>query len=157
MASQFTIKRLTGTDLGQMRALNALYAAVFEMPDEYLGKPPGDEWLVQLLGRDDFISTIAMTPDGQIIGGLSGYLLVKFEQARREIYIYDLAVAPDWRRQGVASALINHLRAEAARLKAWVIFVQADEGDNPAIGLYRKWAAGEEIAHHFDIEPKSGD
>lgn len=45
-----------------------------------------------------------------VIGGLVAYVLDEFEQARTEIYIYDLAVAEAHRRQGVATALIDALR-----------------------------------------------
>jgi aminoglycoside 3-N-acetyltransferase I len=38
------------------------------------------------------------------VGGLIAYELEKFERARSELYIYDLAVAEDHRRRGVATA-----------------------------------------------------
>jgi aminoglycoside 3-N-acetyltransferase I len=42
------------------------------------------------------------------------------------------------------------LREIAARRGAWVIFVQADHGDDPAIALYEKLGTREEVLH-FDI------
>ncbi len=86
----------------------------------------------------------------QVVGGLVAYELDKFERARREVYIYDLAVAEEHRRQGVATALIEHLRAIAAARGAWVIYVQADHGDDPAIALYEKLGVREDVLH-FDI------
>jgi aminoglycoside 3-N-acetyltransferase I len=85
-----------------------------------------------------------------VIGALAAYQLDKFEQDRREIYIYDLAVDKDFRRRGVATAMINALREEAVRRDAYVIFVQADLMDAPAIALYEKLGV-KETAHHFDI------
>lgn len=77
--------------------------------------------------------------DGRsVIGGLVVYELLKFEQERSEIYIYDLAVASEHRRKGVATALINELKAVAAARGAYVIYVQADPPDEPAIALYTK-------------------
>lgn len=35
--------------------------------------------------------------DDTVIGGLAGYALKKFEQERKEYYIYDLAVATAFR------------------------------------------------------------
>jgi predicted N-acetyltransferase YhbS len=78
------------------------------------------------------------------------YELDKFEQARREVYIYDLAVRAEHRRQGIATALIARLGEIAARRSAWVIYVQADYGDDPAIALYEKLGAREAVLH-FDI------
>ena len=80
-----------------------------------------------------------------------GVELVKFEQERSEIYIYDLAVDANYRRQSVATALIAKLQSIAATRGAYVIFVQADQGDEPATSLYEKLGTREEVLH-FDIE-----
>lgn len=87
---------------------------------------------------------------GSVIGGLAAYELQKSEQERSEIYIYDLAVAAAHRRQGIATALIRQLQNIAAARAAYVIFVQADIDDAPAIALYTKMGVRENIAH-FDI------
>ena len=91
----------------------------------------------------------------RVIGGITAYLLRKFEQARSEIYIYDLAVAEQSRRRGVATALIDEVRRIARERGAWTIFVQADviPEDEPARALYRKLAVDEITALHFDIAP----
>ena len=90
---------------------------------------------------------------GSFVGGLVAYVLDKLEQERSEIYIYDLAVAEARRRRGVATALIGRLQAIAAEIGAWVIFVQADYGDDPAIALYEKLGRREDVMH-FDIPPR---
>ena len=87
-----------------------------------------------------------------MIGGLTAYVLEKLEQERSEIYIYDLAVAAHRRRRGVATALISELRTIATPLGAWVVYVQADHGDDPAISLYSKLGTREDVLH-FDIRP----
>jgi aminoglycoside 3-N-acetyltransferase I len=93
---------------------------------------------------------LAALEDGAVIGGLAAYELPKFEQARSEIYIYDLAVASDHRRKGVATALIEALKAIGAARGAYVMFVQADPPDMPAVALYGKLGVREEVLH-FDI------
>jgi aminoglycoside 3-N-acetyltransferase I len=98
---------------------------------------------------------VAAFDAGAVVGGLAAYLLPKFEQARSELYIYDLAVAESHRRQGVATALIGELRKRAVERGAYVIFVQADHGDEAAIALYTKLGIREDVLH-FDIEPKPG-
>ena len=77
------------------------------------------------------------------------------EQARSEIYIYDLAVARRHRRQGIATALIKALKGVARARGAYVIFVQADQGDEPAIQLYTKFGTRDEVLH-FDIDLAGG-
>lgn len=85
-----------------------------------------------------------------MVGGLVAYVLEKYEHERSEIYIYDLAVDEPARRQGIARQLIQELRAIAWELDAWIIFVQADRVDTPAIKLYQSMGAQEE-PFHFDI------
>ena len=77
-------------------------------------------------------------------------MLEKFERARSEIYIYDLAVRENHRRRGVATGLIRTLQQIARERGAYVIFVQADPGDEPAIRLYASLGTREDV-HHFDI------
>ena len=132
-----------------MRALNILFGEAFADPDSYGASPPDDAWLESLLAKEHVIALVALTDD-QIVGGLVAYELDKFEQARREIYIYDLAVAEAQRRRGIATALIERLRDIAAGRGAWVVYVQADHGDDPAIALYESLGVREEVLH-FDI------
>src|SRR5690606_13409676 len=127
-----------------MRALNGLFGAVYGEPETYGGAPPDDAWLGGLLAKDHVIALTAEV-DGALAGGLVAYELDKFEQARREIYIYDLAVDEARRRRGVATALIGQVQAIAAARGAWVVYVQADYQDAPAVALYDKLGAREEV------------
>jgi aminoglycoside 3-N-acetyltransferase I len=144
------IRRLAPGDAALVRGLNAMFAAAFEETETYAGAPPGEAYLEALLRREHVIALAALA-DGQVIGGLVAYELDKFERERREIYIYDLAVADTHRRRGVASALIARLRAIARERGAWMIYVQADYVDPPAIALYEKLGRREEVLH-FDID-----
>jgi aminoglycoside 3-N-acetyltransferase I len=144
-----TIQTLTPDDLDTLRALNHLFAEAFEDPESYGSAPPDSAYLRTLLAGDTFIAVVAVD-ESAVVGGLAAYELRKFEQPRSEIYIYDLAVAETHRRQGIATALIEALKGEAARRGAWVIYVQADHGDDPAIELYTKLGVREEVLH-FDI------
>lgn len=128
-----------------------MYAEAFDDPASYLSAQPDDGYLDSLLARPDFIQLGAFA-DGKVVGALSAYVLPKFEQARGEIYIYDLAVAQAHRRRGIAEAMIEHVRGIARATGAWMVYVQADHGDGPAIALYTKLGAREDVLH-FDIAP----
>src|SRR5688572_5638910 len=120
-----------------MRAMLAMFGDAFEDVPTYTARQPADEYLEELLGARTFIALAAIDgPD--VVGGLAAYVLPKFEQARREIYIYDLAVAASHRRRGIATCLIGQLRQVGRELGAYVIFVQADHVDEPAVALYTK-------------------
>lgn len=148
----FVFRRLSPDDIAAARALNTMFAQAFDDPDLYRAAPPDATYLRGVLAQPHVIALVA-EHDGACVGGLVAYELDKFEQPRREIYLYDLAVAAPFRRQGIATALIDELRAIAAERNAWVIFVQADYVDPPAVALYEKLGAREEVLH-FDITPR---
>jgi len=149
MIAPCTIHKLGQDDVHLFRALNRMFGEAFGDPETYGGLPPSDQYLRDLLGRETVIAVAAIAND-DVVGGLVAYVLDKFEQARREVYIYDLAVAATHRRRGIATLLIEQLRDIAATLGAWVIYVQADYGDDPAIALYDKLGVREDVLH-FDI------
>jgi aminoglycoside 3-N-acetyltransferase I len=143
------IHRLGPGDVPLMDGLLKMFGQAFEDPDSYDAHRPDASYLRQLLASDSFVA-LAAVKGTDVVGGLAAYELKKFEQERSEIYIYDLAVAEAHRRQGIATALIEELRQLAAARGAYVIFVQADVGDDPAIALYTKLGRREEVLH-FDI------
>lgn len=153
MSTSYSIRRLGAGDLAGFRAMNALFAAAFEDPAGYASNPPSDAYAAEQLARRDTVLLLAEA-GGETIGALAGYVLPKFEQARSELYIYDIAVAAHRRRRGVATALIDALRTIAREIGAWVIYVQADTlpEDEPARALYDKLGTREEVLH-FDIAP----
>jgi len=145
-----TFKQLTAHDLDLMKGLLAMFGRAFGEPDTYGGAVPSDDYLQRLLGKSTFIALVALE-DERVVAGLAAYELEKFERARSEIYIYDLAVDETHRRRGLATGLIRQLQELAAMRGAHVIFVQADPGDEPALRLYESLGTREDV-HHFDIE-----
>lgn len=138
-------------ELPGLQELLNVFAEAFEDHESYQSAVPSDEYLTELLAREDFIPLVAIA-DGRVVGGLASYVLKKFEQDRSEIYIYDLAVLEEYRRQHIATGLISKLRETAREIGAWVIYVQADHGDDPAIKLYESLGTREDVLH-FDIAP----
>ena len=120
MNATFTVRQLAAADVAQLRALNALFGIAFAEPETYGAQPPSDAYLQGLLQKTYVIALVALAGDA-VVGGLVAYELEKFERARSEVYIYDLAVAEAHRRQGIATALIERLRVIAAERGAWVI------------------------------------
>ena len=144
-----TVRRLDPGDIRQFRELNAMFGEAFADQNTYGAAPPSERYIADLLAKEHIV-VLAASAGETIVGGLVAYELDKFEKARREVYIYDLAVQAAHRRRGIATALIAHLREIAERRGAWVIYVQADHGDDPAIALYTKLGTREDVMH-FDI------
>jgi aminoglycoside 3-N-acetyltransferase I len=145
----FSVVELAPEDVKLMEAMLTVFGEAFDEPETYSGARPGTDYLERLLGSEQFIALAALK-DGEVVGGIGAYVLQKFEQARSEIYIYDMAVAAAHRREGIATAMILALKQIAARRGAYVIYVQADTGDAPAIALYTKLGMREDVLH-FDI------
>lgn len=150
-----TIVRLSNTDEALFDRMLTLFGTVFDEQDTYGGARPGRAYVGQLLQDETFVALVAIRDD-VVIGALVAYELRKFEQERSEYYIYDLAVDEGYRREGIATALIESLQTIAASRGAWVVFVQADHGDTPAIALYTKLGVREDVLH-FDIPVPAKD
>ena len=141
--------RLTSSDTALMNEVLDCFSDVFDEQATYKSKRPSRVYLNRLLDSEEFVCLAALE-DEHVVGALTAYELKKYEMQRSEMYIYDLAVRKAYRRQGVATGLIEMLKPIAKAKGAWVIFVQADYGDEPAIALYSKMGI-KENALHFDI------
>jgi aminoglycoside 3-N-acetyltransferase I len=148
--NQLSSTRVLGaSDVVAFRSLLELFGAAFDDRKTYQSDQPDDGYLRRLLSSDTFIAVAAFegtTP----VGGIAAYVLPKFEQARSEIYIFDLAVREERRRRGIATALITELKRIAIERGAYVIYVQADHDDDAAIALYTKFGTRADVVH-FDM------
>jgi aminoglycoside 3-N-acetyltransferase I len=151
MKKPFDIHVLDAGDIASMRSMLSMFGSAFDELATYTARQPDDAYLERLLSSDTFVA-IAARSAGKVIGGIAAYVLPKFEQARSELYIYDLAVDEGHRRQGVATAMIRELQKLAAERGIYVVFVQADQGDAAAIALYTKLGVRESVLH-FDLVP----
>ena len=151
MSDPHPVRRLAPGDDALYAEMLDLFGRVFGEPETYGAARPGPEWRQRLLAAPHFVALVARDGD-RVVGALAGYELMKFEQERSEFYIYDLAVAESHRRRGVATALIRRFARIAKDAGGWVVFVQADHGDGPAIALYDSLGTREEVLH-FDIAP----
>jgi aminoglycoside 3-N-acetyltransferase I len=145
----YSYKQLTSGDILLFKELLRVFGEAFEEISTYQDAIPSDTYLKSLLGKNYFIALVAQD-GGSVVGGLAAYVLEKFEQERKEVYIYDLAVSKNHRRRGVATELIKQLKQIGKERGAYIIFVQADKVDTPAIKLYESLGTREDV-YHFDI------
>jgi aminoglycoside 3-N-acetyltransferase I len=143
------VTRIRSGDHALFSGLLDVFASAFEDPRAYGSARPSSAYADKLLASDHFIALVAIDA-GAVVGGLTAYELVKYEQERSELYLYDLAVLESHRRRGVATDLIEALTRLGSERGASVVFVQADYGDEPAIALYTKLGVREDVMH-FDI------
>lgn len=149
----YTYTQLSANDTSLVKKLLTVFGGAFEDSATYLKNIPPESYLETILGKSHVIALVARFED-VVVGGIVAYELDKLEQARREIYIYDLAVSETHRRKGVATGLIRELQRIAKKRNAYVIYAEADEGDNAATRLYESLGTKESV-YHFDIPPLS--
>lgn len=110
----------------------AMMAAVFEEGGPRLSSGYVD----RLLARSDFWAFVAFAGE-EVVGGLTAHALPMTRAEQTEIFIYDVAVRPDYQRRGVGRQLMAAVRGVAADQGIDDVFVAADEDDVHALDFYR--------------------
>lgn len=87
----------------------------------------------------------------RVVGGLTAYELPAYSQEGADMYLYDLAVHPDFQRKGVGTALVDGLLEECKRRQVRTCFVQAHLEDAHALHFYRALGGEEEEVAHFEL------
>jgi aminoglycoside 3-N-acetyltransferase I len=130
----------------QFIRLVRLFENVFEMKDFQM---PAEEHLSGVLGNPDFRAFIALNGN-RLAGGATVYILHKYYSVKPLAYIYDLAVSPEFQRQGIGGKIIEFIRQYCQENGMEELFVQADEVDGYALTFYRSTnPTEEEKVRHF--------
>ncbi len=137
--------KLTNRDLHKLLQLVALYEEVFGV--KQVTFPHASH--LQTLLEDNHILFYAAILEGQVIGGLTAYVLPSVYFESSEVYLYDLAVKSDYQRKGIGRELLSRLNAGCAQLGYREVFVQADTEDAHAIDFYHATGGLPENVIHF--------
>jgi aminoglycoside 3-N-acetyltransferase I len=129
-----------------------VFADTFEDQENYQSQPPSASYIANFLANASNLIWV-VEYDGKVVGGLTGYILDKFEQERRELFVYDLAIAVEHQRKGLGKELFRQLQIYAHQHKIYQLFVEADAEDEGAISFYRSLDTEELVAHHFTLKP----
>lgn len=146
----FEIKQLTNKDLAKFTSLINLFNTVFEEETPTIGSETNS---LQLLNNKSFVVLAALT-DNEVVGGLTAYELPKYYSDTSEIFIYDLAVKPEYQRQGIGKGLLQSLKEYCAKHGVKELFVMAHEEDEHAIEFYRAAGGKAEKVINFLYETK---
>ncbi len=108
----------------------ALLIAAVELTDE---GPLRWDRAVTHLADENLVSVVAVE-DGQVVGFIYGHILRRFEAV--SFFIYSVDVAEDFRRRGIANAMIETL-SELGREGRWdEMFVFTNLSNDAAMALY---------------------
>ncbi|MDV6237170.1 GNAT family N-acetyltransferase [Leptospira ellisii] len=139
------VRRLNAGEIERFAELIGLFETVFEM-ENFI--PPSKGYLGKLLAREDFLAFVAVS-SGKIRGGLTAYTLCQYYSESPLVYVYDLAVAVEWQRKGIGTALIQGVKDHCKSAGVEEVFVQADLVDDYALDFYRSTGARSEQVVHF--------
>ena len=139
-SSSLCIVKLAPTDLGRFLEVIRLFEVVFEREGF---TPPPENHLAKVLKRDDFLVFAAVLA-GEVVGGITVYVLQQYYSTGPLAYIYDLAVATDHQRKGIGKALMAAVKSYGAEHGFEDVFVQAERVDEHAVQFYRSTQPSEE-------------
>lgn len=128
----------------ELRQLSQVFGHVFE--DE---RSVNEGNLTQILG-DSHVYPLGAFAGETLIGGLIAYEFLLMD-GRREFYLYDIGVLPEFQKQGIGTGLIEELKKEAQKRGVKTIFVEAGADDETAVAFYRSLNEEELLVRHFNI------
>ena len=141
------IKHLTKEDLSKFTSLIDLFNMVFE-EESKIGSEVNS---LKLLNSKYFIALVALA-ESEVVGGLTAYELPMYYSNSSEIFLYDLAVKPEYQRMGVGKGLLQSLKEYCLRNGVKEFFVMAHEEDEHAIEFYRSTGGKSEKVVNFLYE-----
>ena len=127
------IHKLASQDLNDFIELIQVFALVFEMPDVEI---PNQQYLERLLSNPDFL-VFAAKMEGQVIGGLTVYVIHRYYSEKPTAYIYDVGVSPAYQRKGVGKMLMAHLVEYCNKRGFEDAYVEAESDDLDAVNFYK--------------------
>lgn len=83
----------------------------------------------------NFLVTVEV--DHVIAGFILAHRIDSMKQEAEAMFIYEIEVLERYRRQGVGSALINHIRAIANQRQMFEMFVFTNHSNKEAVAFYR--------------------
>jgi aminoglycoside 3-N-acetyltransferase I len=142
------VRKLTQEDVLAFNSLVRLFNMVFEEDETAIGTETN---LLKLLSNSHFVAMAAFY-ENEIAGGLTAYVLPMYYSENSEIFLYDLAVKPEYQRMGVGKRLIQSLKEYCVKNGINEFFVLAHEEDEHALEFYRSTGGKSEKVVNFIYE-----
>lgn len=142
------IKKLNAEDVELAKEL-----FLFFQVDDNVQHPviPSDNYIHTLLSRHSFHVIIALQ-NGMVTGGLTAYELDMYKESVTEVFLYEIAVKPAYRKQGIGKRLIRFLKQSCAAKGIHEMYVGTEKNNLPAIKLYESTGGKEEKIAWFVYE-----
>jgi ribosomal protein S18 acetylase RimI-like enzyme len=126
-----------------MRIERIVDAAAVTAAADLFDEPPQAAATARFLALPGHHLLLAYDGDDRAVGMVSGVETTHPDKGT-EMFLYELGVAEDARRQGVATALVDALAALARERGCYGMWVGVDTGNDAALATYRHAGADEE-------------
>lgn len=136
------IKNLQTTT--ELNELISVFSQAFE--SEY----STSETYLQTILQNKAAICLGAFSEQKIVGGVIAFEMTPIH-GTKELYLYDIAVHPDYQKRGIGAKLIEHVKAEAKTRDIGTIFVEAESEDEGAVTFYRKIGGEELTVNHFNF------
>lgn len=128
------VRRLSKHEQQTAQQLFTLMSEVFG--EERQQEPLSEAYLSGLLAREDCWIMSAFI-GGNLVGGLTAYVLPMTRSESFELFIYDIAVHHEHQRKGIGQHLVISVCNAAASIGIREAFVPADNEDLHALDFYK--------------------
>ena len=142
------VRKLTEEDVPAFHSLIDMFNLVFEEAEPTVSS---DTNLLRLLSNNHFVAIAALS-ENEVVGGLTAYELPMYTSEHSELFLYDLAVKPDYQRMGIGKSLIRSLKDYCTSEGIELFFVLAHEEDEHAIEFYHSTGGRSEKVINFLYE-----
>jgi aminoglycoside 3-N-acetyltransferase I len=140
-----SIAKLNNQDVPEFEKLIEIFNAVFENKKNI----PPNEYLSKVLSNPDFL-VFTVLVEGEIVGGLTLFVLPAYYEVQSLAYIYDIGIDPKFQRRGLGKKLLSEVCGYCKKQKISQAFVQAETEDADAIAFYNRTMFSSQIqATHF--------
>ena len=146
----YTLQKLLPSDLRLAQALLKSWQEDEEVQD---AKIPGEKHLLKLLAKDSFHAYVVLY-DEEVVGGLTAYELQMFTEENDEMFLYEIGINKQHRRQKLGKWLIEALKSTCREKGIDVIFVGTSSENVAAKRLYTSTGGDEEVIPWFTYSLK---
>jgi len=139
------IAKLDKSEVSDFINLIEIFQEVFETEVQI----PDKDHLATMLSNHDFL-VFVIKIGGDVVGGLTIYVLHRYYSTKPIAYIYDVGVKPNHQGQGLGKALIAEVCKYCKNNGFEEAYVEAESDDIDALNFYRKTKFSSEMnATHF--------
>jgi len=147
-AEKLEVRQLTKEDVSVFSSLIKMFNMVFEEVEPAISSEAN---LLRLLNNNNFVAMAAIS-ENEVVGGLTAFELPMYYSDSSEVFLYDMAVKPEFQRIGIGKSLIRSLKEYCIRHGVKEFFVLAHEEDESAVEFYHSTGGKSEKVVNFLYE-----